>query len=89
MALSFSNLTFCALLFPAVCIGWVFYQRLISPLAKIPGPFWASISRLWYLQRINAEDMHRHTKKLHDQYGREFGINARFRFRLSLTKDPS
>lgn len=69
MALSILNLTFCAGLLVAFCVGWVVYQRLFSPLAKIPGPFWASISRLWYLQRINAEDMHRYTKKLHEKYG--------------------
>jgi hypothetical protein len=50
-------------------LGWVFYQRFLSPLAGVPGPFWASISRLWYLQRMNAGDMHHYTKKLHKKYG--------------------
>jgi hypothetical protein len=52
-------------------VGWVVYQRFYSPYAGIPGPFWASITRLWYLNRINDQEdlMHQHTKKLHKIYG--------------------
>lgn len=55
--------------FLSFLIGWVVYQRFLSPYEGIPGPFWASISRFWYLQRIEAGDMHRVTKELHRIYG--------------------
>ncbi|KAF4534195.1 Pisatin demethylase [Lasiodiplodia theobromae] len=69
MTFSFSYPTLCSVSLAAFCLGWIVYQRFLSPLSQIPGPFWASISRLWYLRKINAEDMHRYTKKLHDRYG--------------------
>ncbi|KAL3417395.1 hypothetical protein PVAG01_11395 [Phlyctema vagabunda] len=52
-----------------VVIGWIVYQRFLSPLADVPGPFWASVTRFWYFHRISAGDMHRYTKDLHRQYG--------------------
>ncbi|KAL2013538.1 hypothetical protein VTN00DRAFT_1063 [Thermoascus crustaceus] len=55
--------------FLSFLLGWVVYQRFLSPYAGIPGPFWASISRFWYLQRIRAGDMHRVTKELHRIHG--------------------
>ena len=55
--------------FTILFVGWVVYQRNFSPLAGVPGPFWASVSRLWYLRRMVAQDMHRHTKALHFKYG--------------------
>jgi hypothetical protein len=64
-----SNPLFYPITIVVLVVGWVVYQRILSPYAGIPGPFWASITRLWYLQRINAEDMHRYTKMLHKQYG--------------------
>jgi hypothetical protein len=64
------NLAFYTINFAVLCLGWVVYQRHLSPLAGVPGPFWASISRLWYLRRITAKDMHRYTKALHMKYGR-------------------
>ena len=50
-------------------ISWIVYQRVFSPLARIPGPFWASVSRLWYVRRTAAGDMHKYTKALHEKYG--------------------
>jgi hypothetical protein len=58
-----------ALGFVIFCIIWVVYQRFFSPLADVPGPFWASITRFWYFNRAAAEDMHRYTKDLHKKYG--------------------
>jgi hypothetical protein len=32
----------------ALKFGWqVIYYRFFSPLAKFPGPFWGSVTRLW------------------------------------------
>ena len=68
--------------YPAVgavcCVAWILYQRFWSPLAGIPGPFWASVSRLWYLYRISAKDMHRYTKALHKKYGMLHHVRLRF-----------
>ncbi|KAH6683345.1 cytochrome P450 oxidoreductase [Halenospora varia] len=55
--------------FGIFCVVWVIYQRFFSPLADVPGPFWASITRFWYFNRAAAEDMHRYTKELHKKYG--------------------
>ena len=48
---------------------WIFYTRTLHPLASIPGPFWASVSRLWYMYRIYVGDMHHVQRKLHEKYG--------------------
>ena len=58
-------------------VTWVVYQRVFSPYAGIPGPFWASITRFWYLNRINAEDMHQYTKMLHKKYSMLVGDGSR------------
>lgn len=68
--------------FAVFSIGWVIYQRWLSPLADVPGPFWASISRAWYFRRAVAEDMHRCTKELHKKYGKlsillEYNVSAK------------
>lgn len=81
MVFSFFCPILCSVSLVAFCFGWIVYQRFLSPLAQIPGPFWASISRLWYLRKINAEDMHRYTKRLHDRYGRGVPFGACFRLR--------
>jgi hypothetical protein len=48
---------------------WAVYSRTSHPLASIPGPFWPSISRLWYMYRIYVGDMHDVQRRLHEQYG--------------------
>lgn len=48
---------------------WVVYTRTLHPLASVPGPFWASISRLWYMYRVYVGDMHTVQRQLHEQYG--------------------
>ena len=53
-----------------LAVGYVLYLRLVSPLAKIPGPFWASLSRLWITKHAWDGDMHRTVLKLHAQHGK-------------------
>lgn len=48
---------------------WILYARTLHPLATVPGPFWASISRLWYMYRIYIGDMHTVQRSLHEQFG--------------------
>lgn len=48
---------------------YVVYQRFFSPLAKINGPFLASLSTLWKLHMFRKGDFHETICALHDQYG--------------------
>lgn len=50
--------------------GYVFYQRFLSPLAGIPGPFWASLSPWWMVKHSWAGDMHRVMPRLHERHGK-------------------
>lgn len=56
------------LLLALLCL-YIGYCRLWSPLAGIPGPFAASLSRLWIVQRSRAGDMHRTMIRLHEKHG--------------------
>lgn len=49
---------------------YVLYIRFLSPLAQIPGPFIASISRLWMVQQSDKGDMHRVMLNLHEKHGK-------------------
>ncbi|KAL9093089.1 MAG: hypothetical protein Q9159_000448 [Coniocarpon cinnabarinum] len=50
-------------------ILYVVYQRLFSPLAGIPGPFLASVSRFWLTYVVWKGGMHERLPALHRQYG--------------------
>lgn len=50
-------------------ISWTVYTRFFHPLSHIPGPFWASVSRIWYVYRIRQGDMEVVQRKLHARYG--------------------
>lgn len=45
------------LLFVLLVALHVAYQQLLSPMAKIPGPFGASLSRLWMVKHAWQGDM--------------------------------
>ena len=49
--------------------GWIFYARTLHPLAKIPGPFWASVTRGWTVWRTYRGDMDHTQRALHQKYG--------------------
>ena len=55
--------------FIALGLGYVFYQRFISPLAKVPGPLGASLSRLWLVKHTREGRLHRELLELHAQHG--------------------
>lgn len=55
--------------FSVAMMSYAFYQRFFSPLSKIPGPFWASISPLWKLRVFRRGDFHLAILKLHEEYG--------------------
>jgi hypothetical protein len=50
-------------------ITWVIYARTFHPLAKIPGPFWPSVSRACIVHRAYAGDLDEWQRELHEQYG--------------------
>lgn len=49
--------------------AYVFYYRFLHPLAKVPGPFWASLTRLWHLKKSRDGDLHRVMIDLHAKHG--------------------
>lgn len=64
-----SYLVSAVLLIVAVLSLYVVYCRFWSPLAGIPGPFAASLSRLWLVQQSRAGKMHRTMIDLHSRHG--------------------
>ncbi|KAI6889412.1 cytochrome P450 [Hortaea werneckii] len=50
-------------------ISYVLYQRFFHPLASVPGPFWASISRLWITKHSWDGDMSVTMIALHKKHG--------------------
>lgn len=52
-----SPLTLLFVVLVVYSVGWVVYARTVHPLAKIPGPWLASVSRLWYMIQIYRGDM--------------------------------
>jgi Cytochrome P450 len=50
-------------------IVWIIYAKTLHPLSGIPGPFLASISRLWIIQRIHKGDSDLVQRALHRRYG--------------------
>ncbi|KIX04389.1 uncharacterized protein Z518_05257 [Rhinocladiella mackenziei CBS 650.93] len=50
-------------------ILWIVYARNFHPLSKIPGPWLASVSRLWYMIQIARGDMEHTQRRLHAQFG--------------------
>lgn len=50
-------------------ISHVVYQRFFSSLSNVPGPFLASVSRLWLAQKFRRCDFHRTAIKVHAEYG--------------------
>lgn len=50
-------------------VGYVFYQRRIATLSKVPGPFWASLSPAWKLLEVNKGTFCEKIPDLHRKYG--------------------
>lgn len=47
----------------------IVYYRFFHPLAKFPGPFWASVTRLWIAYHNLKEDEYLVVWDLHKKYG--------------------
>ncbi|CBF77081.1 protein CYP675A1 [Aspergillus nidulans FGSC A4] len=53
----------------AYCIMWITYTRWFHPLAQFPGPFWASVSRIWTVLHVLPGNAEKTQRKLHEKYG--------------------
>jgi hypothetical protein len=54
----------------AGCIGWVVYTRRFHPLANVPGPFLASITRAWLVVQAAGGSAETKQRRLHEKYGK-------------------
>lgn len=50
-------------------ILWVIYARTFHPYASVPGPFWASVSRLWLAKNVASGKFHKVSMTLHEKHG--------------------
>ncbi|EUC31177.1 hypothetical protein COCCADRAFT_101960 [Bipolaris zeicola 26-R-13] len=50
-------------------VAWVVYARFFHPLAKYPGPFFASITRLWHIIDVTSGSSDKTQRQLHEKYG--------------------
>ncbi|KAL2822160.1 cytochrome P450 [Aspergillus cavernicola] len=48
---------------------WILYTRWFHPLSKFPGPFWASVSRVWTVLHVLPGDAEKTQRVLHARYG--------------------
>ncbi|KAI4725619.1 cytochrome P450 [Aureobasidium sp. EXF-10728] len=64
-----SNTVLLAFFFTACVSAYIVYQRFFHPLASVPGPFWASLTRLWITKHSWDGDMHRTMIALHEKHG--------------------
>lgn len=50
-------------------IGYVVYYQYLHPLAKYPGPFWASLTNFWKAYQYWSLGFHHHMLELHEKHG--------------------
>jgi len=61
--------TIIAILWAAVILVYIAYYKLVHPLARYPGPFWASLTNLWSLKLSVRGDWPHRMDALHRKYG--------------------
>jgi hypothetical protein len=55
--------------FVLYCLGCAVYNRYFHPYKDFPGPFWASITPLWYFRAVRYARGQDHQLPLHKRYG--------------------
>lgn len=45
------------------------WRRFLSPLRDVPGPFWASLTRLWHVKIIIDGNQNEQLRDAHERYG--------------------
>ncbi|KAL4819371.1 cytochrome P450 [Aspergillus spinulosporus] len=76
----------------AYWISWIIYTRWFHPLAQFPGPFWASVSRIWTVLHVLPGDAEKKQRKLHEKYGLKYdwiGPVVRIGPDELITSDPA
>ncbi|KAF2139253.1 uncharacterized protein K452DRAFT_254487 [Aplosporella prunicola CBS 121167] len=69
-ALSIGSLIFAGVGYVVLRVLYqIVYYRFLHPLAKFPGPFWASVTRLWVAYHNLKEDECQVELELHKKYG--------------------
>lgn len=58
-----------AILLPVFVVGRMLYRRYATPLRSLPGPFFASCTRLWKIRSVISENTQWHHLDLHRAYG--------------------
>lgn len=53
----------------AYLVGYIIYQRYLHPLAKFPGPFWASITNFWKVYELSTLALPTRMCRVHEKYG--------------------
>lgn len=53
----------------ALVLTIALWRRFLSPLKDIPGPFWASITRLWHVKIIIDGNQNVRLRDAHEEYG--------------------
>ncbi len=66
---SLRNYYVCVSLLPVAILCYLIYVRYATPLRSVPGPFLASFTRLWKLQKTLRGDFERTNIDLHNRYG--------------------
>ena len=54
----------------------IVYYRFFHPLSKFPGPFWASVTRLWVAYHCYRADEHIKLLELHKKHGISCSLKA-------------
>jgi hypothetical protein len=69
--LTYQTVAYAGLLLAAWLAGVVVYRRFFHPLAKVPGPFLASVTRLYcfYYNVIEGGVFYLEIERLHELYG--------------------
>lgn len=60
----------------ALLIKSIVVTRYFHPLSKFPGPFWASVTRLWIAVVSLSGKEHEVLYKLHERYGKRNVVAA-------------
>jgi hypothetical protein len=55
--------------FVVYCLGCAIYNRYFHPYKDFPGPFWATVTPLWYWRAVRFARGQDHQLPLHKRYG--------------------
>ena len=59
----------CSVFFSILVCGYVVYYRYLHPLSQYPGPFLASLTKLWKVYHFTTLHLSEKLVQVHEQYG--------------------